>query len=356
MSGLDSAMPSADSSVARHEVRTATEKVIAVLNEVWPGARLRLATDPTSAVESWDQVRVRSVPPIDTDSGCSVAGAYVWDEVPPVLAVARATSPGRRAFTLLHELAHHLQQTHLELAQALASAGQRGRLVEEAICDSFAAAVLLDAERVDRHIQATGPTVRDVVQLRRDSKASRAAVCVRAAQRLTSPGQILLLEYDGTVQFAASHGLPPVANGSSQADAPVIQEALGSGGGTRRGRTRLLYRDGIRGQELFAQAGDMEGYLLVVTMVDRPPWEDAFVLPSAETGPAARWWVCQNPACSDEFSSFAPVCSTCRTPPCPSCGRCACAPAVKERICTSCFMTYPLTYFAGNSAICKDCS
>lgn len=349
-------MPSGAVSVARSEVQAVATQVLAALDQVWPGGRQLLAQDPEAAVELWGQVRVRRVPADETSKGCSVAGAYVWDEVPPVLAVARSTSTGRQRFTLLHELGHHLQQTDVGLAQVLADAGVRSRTLEEAACDAFAAAVLLPEEKVQRIIPREGPTVSSIADLRRDSGASRAAVCVRAAQRLTSPGQVLLLEYDGTVQFASAHGVPPVARGSSQADAPVIQDALGSAGGIRKGQTRLLYRDGIRGQELFAQAGELDGYLVVVTMVDRPPWEDRFVLPSRETGPSARTWLCEQPGCNAEFQSFEPTCSKCRAPECPECGLCACVSRVKTRVCKNCFTEYSLVCFNGDATVCNECT
>lgn len=339
--------------VSRVEVQAGVVKVMAALEVVWPGAAGALVVDPCRALASWDQVELRYVPAVETDSRCSVAGAYVWDE-PPVLAVARSTSAGRRGFTALHELGHHLQQTDVDLAQHLAEAGDRGRLLEDAVCDAFAASVLLPDALVDEHIPAAGPSVYDIGDLNAASSASRAAVCVRAAQRLRSPGHVLLLDYDGSVQFAAAQGLPPVAKGSNQSSVPVIQDALGFR--TAKGRTRVLYRDGIRGGELFAQAGDLDGYLVVVMTADRPPWEDAFVLPSTETAPVAATRVCPNPGCGEEFESFGTSCPRCRVPKCPECGTCECPPVVAERQCETCFQVQSARAFEGDSMVCESCS
>jgi hypothetical protein len=339
---------------SRVEVDAATVKVRAKLEELWPGASAELAHDPCAVIEEWDEVRLRYVPAVETDSRCSVAGAYIWEETPPVLAVARAASAGRRGFTALHELGHHLQQSDLDLAQALASVGERGRVLEDAVCDAFAASVLLPDELVDQHIPLVGPTVYDVAALHAASSASRAAVCVRAAQRLRSPGHVVLLDYDGSVQFAAAHGLPPAAKGSNQSSVPVIQDALGFR--TAKGRTRLLYRDSIRGEELFAQAGDLDGYVVVVMTTDRPPWEDRFALPSKDTAPVAATWVCTNAGCGEEFETFGTSCPRCKVPKCPECSTCECPPVVAERPCTRCFQVQSAHAFDGDSTVCESCS
>jgi len=352
MSGLSSAM-SSGLAVSRVEVQVGVVKVMDSLEVVWPGAASELVVDPCGALAAWDQVELRYVPAVETDSRCSVAGAYVWDD-PPVLAVARSTSAGRRGFTALHELGHHLQQTDVDLAQHLAEAGNRGRLLEDAVCDAFAAAVLLPDALVDEHVPPAGPSVYDIGALNAASSASRAAVCVRAAQRLRSPGHVLLLDYDGSVQFAAAQGLPPVAKGSNQSSVPVIQDALGFR--TAKGRTRLLYRDSIRGEELFVQAGGLDGYVVAVLTTDRPPWEDTFVLPSRETAPVAATWVCTNAGCGEEFESFGTSCPRCRVPKCPECSTCECPPVVAQRQCTTCFQVQSTRAFESDSTVCESCS
>lgn len=339
---------------SRIEVQAGATRVAALLESLWPGAARELAQDPCGVLAGWDQVQLRYVPAVETDGRCSVAGAYIWDE-PPILAVANAVSSGRRGFTALHELGHHLQQNDLGLAQELADAGDRGRVLEDAVCDAFAAAVLLPDDLVDEHIPTAGPSVYDLADLNAASSASRAAVCVRAAQRLRSPGHVVLLDYDGSVQFAAAQGLPPLAKGSNQSSVPVIQDAIGSFR-TAKGRTRLLYRDSIRGEELFVQAGDLDGYVVAVVTTDRPPWETEFVLPSKETAPLPAQWVCPDPGCGEEFESFGASCPRCKVPKCPECSTCECPPAVAEQRCTTCSIVYPSRFFDAGSTVCEECS
>jgi Zn-dependent peptidase ImmA (M78 family) len=341
--------------VTRVEVDELATAVLRKLDEQWPGAQAALRDDPSTAISTWPQVQVRYVPSVDTDSRCSVAGAYVWDTTPPVLAVADAASAGRRAFTVLHELGHHIQQNDVELAQALLDAGVRGRLLEEAVCDTFAATVLLPRALVDEHLGDAGLTVDTINGLKAATIASRAAVCVRAAQRLPSPGQVVLLDYDGKVQFTAARGIPPVTRGSDQSGVAVIDDVLASAR-TRKGRTRLHYRDGIRGQELFVQAGDLSGYVVAVLMTDRPRWETEFVLPSRNDTPTGRLWVCEQPGCDFEGQVFEAPCPRCQQPKCPECGKCNCGRAVPERLCGSCFQLQPVMAFDGNSKFCQNCS
>ncbi|SDO02792.1 protein of unknown function [Klenkia soli] len=344
--------------VRRDTVRRQAEAMLTVLDSLLPGHRDALGRDPVEVLRTWPEVDYREVPPAETGSRCSVAGAYYGSEDPPLLTVADATSPGRRAFTALHELGHHLQQSDPDLAETVDLHEAAADQFEDAACDAFAADVILSEELVTRHLPAGTPTADNVVALRRGSTASRAAVCVRAAQHLSSPGHVLLLDAEGTVQFAASHLMPRPGRGSDQSSAEVIRHALGNptGQGRSRGRTRLLYRNGIQGDELYAQAAPMDGYLLVVAVTDHAPWETGFTLPIAQNGPAAAWRICVRPECGEEFRTFEGPCARCGNHTCTKCGRCACAPAVKERDCTRCGLRLPARLFDGAANRCRDCS
>jgi hypothetical protein len=330
--------------------------MLAAVDRMLPRRRDDLARDPVGVLRAWPDVVYREVPATDTGSRCSVAGAYYGAEDPPLLTVADAASSGRRAFTALHELGHHLQQSDFDLADVVDLHGDNAEFFEDAACDAFAADVLLPEHLVKRHLPAGTPTADHIIALYGSSPASRAAVCVRAAQQLAAPGHVLLLDSEGTVQFAASHLMPRPARGSDQSAAPVIAQALTdlTGRGRARGRTRLRYRNGIKGDELYAQAAPMDGYLVVVAVTDHAPWESGFTLPIAQTGPQATWLICGHSECSHEFRSFDAPCTRCRVIACPDCGRCQCAPAVKEKQCPKCFTIYPLRYFDGD--LCRGCA
>lgn len=347
---------SCDAPTRRAAVRAQVQAMLITLDSALPGRREDLCRDPVGVLRTWPEVIYREVPSASTGSRCSVAGAYYSTEEPPLLTVADATSPGRRAFTALHELGHHLQQSDLDLAETVDLHGDTAEIFEDAACDAFAADVLLPGELVAQHLPDGTPTADDIVALHRSSVASRAAVCVRAAQHLTSPGHVLLLGGDGTVQFAASHLMPRPVRGSDQSGAPVIARALTAVTGPSRaqGRTRLRYRNGIEGDELFAQAAPIDGYLVVVAVTEHAPWETGFTLPMVQSGPRAAWLICEHPECGFEFQSFDDPCARCALPACPECRRCRCAPVVKERRCLGCFTIYPLSYFNGER--CQDCA
>jgi hypothetical protein len=344
---------------ARDLVARQSASMIATLDNVKPELRAALFADAFTALGSQADLVVRLMPeaetgPQSTAPTCSVAGLYIADEQPPVLAVAAAASAGRRAFTALHEFGHHLQRTLTALMDLLLQQPDGGLQLEEAACDAFAAEILLPGDLVDRFIDKRGPTGPNVVDLWHASDASRAAVCVRAAQRLPAPGQVVLLNSDGTVSFAASMGLPPVKRGSQQGDIGTVHDAFRRSG-RATGRTRLRYRDGILGDELHAQVVPMGGYLLLVAVTDSAPWE-TFSLSSASPGPVATAWVCEHPECGRDFRSFDPRCSRCHRPTCPECGRCGCVPRVRERTCDGCFRLLPASLFDGSSAQCRECA
>lgn len=345
----------ADVVVTRHEVAERTRLVLDRLEATRRGARAELMHDTCAVIAAWDDVELRLVDDA-SDEACSVAGGYTWSpSTGAVISVARSRSRGREAFTALHELGHHLQRSDPVLSDALVDDGTRAKVMEELVCDSFAGAVLIPDDVVEQHIGPEGPTVADVVALHDATEASRSAVCVRASERLRSPGHVVLLDRYGRVRFAASRGLPPLRRGGDQGSIPVVDEVLGSYGGTRSGRTRFLYRGAVAGDELYVQAGDLDGYVVAVAVLDRPPWQDGFVLPAVETGPEPGRWVCENEACGEEFESFDAPCVKCRLPSCPECGRCGCKIAASERKCESCHLVYPARMFASGSQVCESC-
>ncbi|MFE6509223.1 ImmA/IrrE family metallo-endopeptidase [Nocardioides sp. NPDC057767] len=349
----------------RDLVNKQAHRVVAVARDRLGSKFSSLAVDPCHVLEDWDEVDFRLVPqpattsglaiddPGATDVGCSVAGAYLDGTDPsalPIIQVAHAASSGRRAFTALHELGHHLQRTDINLA-AVVWDQQSLDMFEDLACDAFAAEVLLPDQSVESIIDAKGPTASDVVALFERTGASRSAACVRASQRLPAPGHVLLLKDDGSVFFAAANGMPPLRKGSDQSGVDVVARGLRTA--NSRGRGRFYYRDGIAGDELFIQTARTDEYLIVVAVTDHAPWE-GFTLPSRDTGPRPGSYECADPGCGATYVTFEPRCPRCGVPPCTDCGRCNCAPTVAEKNCTSCWMVKPAAFFVGD--VCGDCA
>ncbi len=333
--------------VVQHQVAA----IFVELEARWPGGVDLLRVDTVAALTGWAEVEVRMVPESAVDAGCSVTGAYLYDDGHPVIAIAESASPGRRAFTGDHELGHHLQQTTDHLIDGLLRPDVDSRALEEAACNGFAAQLLVPEQLTNRHIASAGPTAHDIVDLWRDGAASRQAVCARASERLPAPGHILLLDSDGVVTFSSSRGEFPIGRGSDQSRIPVVFDQLRHGG-TRSGKTRIAYRDGITGSELYIQTTDLGGYIVAVAVVDHAPWL-SFSPPSRDNGPIANSWVCGH--CGHEFESWERRCNKCSVPKCLECRHCDCPPA-NERQCAKCFDLKAGHLFDVGSDLCRDCA
>lgn len=334
----------------RAAARTQAQAMRTALQRDHPGADQHLSVGALEELRQWPSLEIRDVPDNRSGGGCSVSGAY-FSGTPAVLAIASSASLARRDFTALHELGHHLQQTLVELMDVLLAQPDGGTALEDAACDAFAADILLPDTLADQHITAVGPTADAAVALWRAGRASRMAACVKASERLPAPGHILLLESDGTLAFAASHGLPPLRRSSDQSHIPVLRTAL-SGRGRAEGRGRLAYRDGILGEELYVQTAAMGGYLLAVAVTDLAPWK-TFAPSVRHNGPEPADYTCVH--CGEDFTSYTRACTRCESAPCPDCGRCGCDRKVSERPCTACFIVQPAAMFDGAGSRCRDC-
>jgi len=336
--------------VTQAEIRRQVQAIASCVEEAHPGALARLGGDALAELASWPEVQVEWVPDADVGDGCSVAGSYRSDSSPPALCIALSASPGRRQFTALHEAGHHIQQNNIELGAALVMAADAEGL-EEGACNLFAGQTLLPADVVDRYIGARGPSAAEVAELFAGSQASRAACCVRAAERLRSPGAVVLLDYAGVVSFAQpTGGFIPPARGSDQSGTPLVSAALRRGGHART-ETFVRYRTGGRSDTVYGDCADAGGWLVAVLATDRVPWLK-FAPPQPWTGSGgARWWTCET--CGEQFP-VADRCLTCGQPKCSHSGHCGCSLA-REKRCTSCFMMKHASQFEAGGTVCREC-
>lgn len=332
------------------------DAMLAYLDTIDADLRGLLFEDAIGTMLDRKETLVRLVPDTEvTSSPCSVSGAYLSDHEPPILAVALSASRRRRAFTVLHELGHHLQQSVFHLMELLMDQPDGGLALEDAACDSFASAILLPSDLVEENIGSKGPTAAAVVRLWEHSNASRAAICVRTAAALKAPGHVSLLDEDGIIIFTSSRGLPPLRRNSDQSASNIFRAFQRSSTTTTEATTTFAYRDGIRGQELYAQAADLGGLTVVVSVTERAPWLK-LSLPKKESGPKGKYWVCEHDACGHEFRTFSAPCSECRAPHCPDCRRCNCGTSRPEKTCNSCYLVKAVHLFDPQSPVCQDCS
>ncbi|HEX6073647.1 MAG TPA: ImmA/IrrE family metallo-endopeptidase [Micromonosporaceae bacterium] len=316
------------------------------------GVSLRdLAADPAAVVVTVDDIMLDWVDPGQVGAGCSVAALYSGTEVPPRIAVVRDASPGRRAFSILHEFGHHLCTQVDAVADALWDLPEGGRGLEEDLVDAFAAEILLPADTVTATF-AAGVDAASVVRLWRTTSASREACCVAAAQHLPAPGYVMLLRPDGRCQFAARHGdAVPISRDSAQT-ATKLRVALD--GGTARGVDRPTLGSGVHTAEMYFDAITADSYVFAVWVTDSPAWD---TLPTLlDSRPIGNTGYCT--ACAREFTTWKAPCRHCDEPHCVSCGVCECEPSslrpATTRRCDRCFQELPLPAFDGDSTTCND--
>lgn len=292
------------------------------------------------------------------DSECSIAAAYLRNSYPPRIVVGSSLSRGRLLFSLAHEFCHHLIDTSIELADVLYEEPDGGRRLEEDICDSFAAMILISERDTDLAIQETGMCARAVVRLYERTSASREASAVAVAQRLSTEGYVVLIRDESSgeleeqalaAQFTArAGGALPVARMTVQDDALLLQ---GARSGRARGYARLRFPSGAYSDEYHADVVRSGMYLFAVLVADAPPWGGVSVRSSRGGGYALAW--CEH--CVGEFQPISAACSGCGDHVCPDCRRCGCAaaPAPRARICSECFQEAPGQKFVGDRcAIC----
>lgn len=336
--------------LARTRVAKRVELMLEIVNDRDPETLERLRLDALAEMKRWKSISLKTLATAPT-SQCGIAAVYLPDEVPPAIGIFASLSRRRASFSALHEFGHHLQ-TFTELVDELGEQPDHGRVLEEMTSDAFAAAVLIPRKAIDAHFGAAGtPSAIQIVALYEDLKtASRAAICVAAVQRLESPGHVILIDDYGAVDFAASHLEPRLSRGI-QSDAEILKAWATSNRRSVETKTRFTYRNGIQGQELYAQATAIDGYTVVVAVVDNAPWE-RLALSSTADKLVARWHTCER--CDYLFQVWA-RCEVCRQPRCPECDWCDCRALLREKTCAACGLRKSIHLFPAGKDICVDC-
>lgn len=312
-----------------------------------------LRTHPIAELETWPELEITLLDAVPA-SDCAIAGVYFSDYTPARIGIWEGSSIPRQHFTALHELAHHLQLHDATLSAEFDAQVDQGEQLEELTCDAFAAAVLLPDELMNMHLGPGTPLAAQVATLWQASGASRAAVCVAAAQRLQSPGHVVLLDENDEVAFASSVGELPLRRGRDQSQTKVLRALRTTSLNSISVRDhRFIYRDGIEGTSLYAQATTMGAYTVVVAVAHNAPWE-AISLSASAPSVRASWQECTH--CQELFQVWGERCDRCRAGFCPECGHCDCASRVAVQICNECFLEKPAQLFTASATLCDECA
>lgn len=206
-----------------------------MLIEVVRDVRDRLQSDAIRTVLDHFGVPVRLRPDSVVAGCCTVAGTYFHD--PPRIAVAVSPTPRRIAFTVLHELAHHLIRRSYAFT-SLARSPEK----EERVCDRFAAEILVPAALVSEVVTSGQPKAVELAELYRRSRGS-GAVCIRsAADHVANPGYLVVV-VENTITYAVNVGmLLDLERNVTQPPDSLFMVA--SVAGSASGTTQLLCRPG----------------------------------------------------------------------------------------------------------------
>jgi hypothetical protein len=289
-----------------------------------------LSDDPLGALVRSAEIAVEIEAGLK-DTGCGGGGYY--RPSPPTIHLHPATYR-RDNFTLLHELGHHLQQTHDQWGFALIDMTDRERRdIEEKVCDQFAAQVLMPVGDADFRDVSFHPA--DVMAgLFARWEASRSAVLQRVRGMLPTSSRWLLAvaDLDGVVITSArtyEDPQPPkgfAQEGFRRVAAEAMQSAV-----RREFHEGIEYKTGavLDGMRVEAALDHEERYVFIALRPTTVNGSGTLTFPPQE---------CSNPVCEATFQSnqSSGRCDTCQDFKCPDCHRCGCATAARPAACTVC--------------------
>lgn len=269
------------------------------------------------------------------DTGCGGGGYY--RPSPPTIHLHPATSR-RDNFTLLHELGHHLQQTHDQWGFALIDmTDHKRREIEEAVCDQFAAQILMPVDDTDRHATSLHPA--DVMAgLFARSAASRSAALQRVREMLPEGARWILAvaDLDGVVRTSAStYDDPPPPKGFAQDGFKRVAAEAMESAVRREFHEGIEYKTGsvLDGMRVEAALDYEQRYVFLALRPTTANGAGIWAFPSQE---------CSNPACEKTFQAkqSSGRCESCQDFKCPHCRRCGCTAPAAPTECGKCFLPY----------------
>ena len=231
------------------------DQTVAILATLVEDRRAALAANTLNAIRYEFGIPVTERPENRRVGLCAVDGSYF--HTPPRIVIARSESPRRRAFTALHELGHHLIRNSWEFFGLTSD-----RRLEEGICDSFAAEILLPNDLSGAVLCVGTPTAQQFLELYDRSKASRTVCARRVAASLNCVGHAVVAR--GTVATYCASARTPFRSeyGVDQGEDSIFAAALRDGASS--GLTRLWYAPRVVSPVFRADAVAADGHVFAV--------------------------------------------------------------------------------------------
>lgn len=308
-----------------------------------------LAEDPFGTLQRRTDIEV--VAEDTLGNACHVDARYDDRYTPPVIHVRQSRTERRNNFSILHELAHHIQansDTWADLAYSLRS-DLRSRLKEQ-VADSIAANLLLPDELVDECIgDSVGVSAKGVRLLYERSQASISACLVRSLDR---PGErvVMLADHDGNLYFSGTSdgGLIQPSKNKAQTDLRTLfKRTIDNDENTANmaASVGFEYLSGATYTNIRYE-GALIDLNLIVTATRANNEFHAWGAGERHTGSI----------CLHEFdiASSTGRCSACSEHLCPKCGQCTCPD--RTTYCSSCFLALSKVLASTGASTCDECS
>lgn len=321
-----------------------------ILESLSASQTVDLALHPVASVQSIFGLDIVEDPQQVGTADCPVAATYDPDAQPPQIRISLSGNSSRDAFSVLHELAHHLlygdEYWNYEVLPGL---GAQARRFEDSVANRFASLILVDDKSM---VAALGGGVWDAAKVRqlfRSSPASRSAIISRVSSDDRSESMICFSTLDGVVQFGRSNcSIPVPSKGSRQAALALLAQRAASSTGqlstvasasleysTGRSHSDMSISGAIDGDFLFAVAKPLYS-------LKSGGWSDdeEFECVVCHHAWPAGW--------SHQ------KCATCGEPRCPDCKSCACES--RATYCINCTTSLSLADIARGDGLCEECS
>lgn len=264
----------------------------------------------------------------------------------------RPTASRRENFTIAHELAHHLVADDDDCPSWLADQDTPKKLEEE-ICDSIAARLLISDEVVTSVLGGARPSAQTVADLYQQTAASRTACSIAVANRLPCDGFVALTVPGSGIVFAGARARD--TRPYAWKDNPIPPaHPLHRPNPPAKAKSWWSSWDGER-HTFYMSTAEVSGYVIAV-FAESDLWQveklhfdapaepdrgnDATIkCPCGYTGKTRMW-----------------PCSNCGVPECPKCGECECPRRARREAtgrCTRCTRTVRAHLLV--HGLCDDC-
>lgn len=310
--------------------------------------KVELLQDPVATIKKYYGITTQIDAPEPVADGCDIEGRYFPHL--NLIKISSGLSDRRFMFTMLHELGHHVAQHDPASIRAIS----RKQKFEEQVAHAFAAELLISRDQANSIFGDSGPTASAVAELYATSSASRWACCVYAAQRLNGNGYVLVA-IDGVIEFAAVVGTAfPIGRNTAQDDDHLINK-VAKYGTARESGVRLRQLSGVRTREFAGDAVATDSKYIFAVLTDEKPTPWGGWVGVLDQYPEGIELDCEQ---CDRMTRAWKLCPNCREPICSNddCGWCACKrkPAIRERVCSTCYQTRLIGQFEGDGTICND--